>query len=129
MPTRTLEEVVDTHLAAYCEPDGARRLAAIRSVWSPQGRLVDPPFEARGHENISDQAATLLAQFEGHRFERSTVVDAHHDVLRYGWRLVDSTGKAAVEGVDILDLDTDGKIARVVGFFGAQPPAVGESAG
>jgi hypothetical protein len=28
-------------------------------------------------------------------------------------------------GVDFMDLDVDGRIARVVGLFGAEPPARG----
>jgi len=124
MPTASLDHLVDTHLAAYAEPDAAHRLQLLRSVWSTEGRLVDPPFESRGHQGISDQAATLLSQFPGHRFERTTAVDAHHPTLRYGWRLVSPAGAAVVEGIDVADLDVDGRLSRVVGFFGAQPPAL-----
>lgn len=118
-----LEKMVDTHLAAYCDPDAARRLASIRGIWSEGARLVDPPLESAGHAGISDQAATLLAQFPGHRFERSTTLDAHHQFVRYGWRLVNPEGEAVLAGVDFMDLDVDGRIGRVVGFFGAQAPA------
>ena len=115
--------VVDGWLASYADPDAARRTAAIRASWKAEGRLVDPPMEARGHQGISDQAATLLAQFPGHRFERTTAIDAHHQFLRYGWKLVDANGAGVLEGLDVMELDVDGRIARVVGFFGAQPPA------
>lgn len=123
--TASLERLVDTHLAAYCDPDASRRIAAIRDVWSLQGELVDPPLAARGHQGISDQAAALMGQFPGHRFERTTAVDAHHTSARYGWRLVSPQGAPVLEGVDLLDLDVDGRIGRVVGFFGAQAPARG----
>jgi hypothetical protein len=121
----THERLVDTHLAAYCEPDAARRLALIRETWSLEGRLVDPPLEARGHAGIADQAATLLSQFPGHRFERTSALDLHHHFLRYGWRLCNPAGETVLAGVDFMDLDVDGRIARVVGFFGAEPPARG----
>lgn len=121
-PPTALETLVDGHLAAYCEPDAERRQAAIQRLWNLEGRLIDPPFEARGQQGISEQAAALLSHYPGHRFERSTAVDAHHNIARYGWRLLSPAGAAVVEGVDILDLDVDGRISRVVGFFGAQPP-------
>ena len=120
-----IETLVDRHLAAYCDTDASRRAGTIRAIWNNEGRLVDPPFESRGHQGISDQAATLLSQFPGHRFERTTAVDAHHQTLRYGWRLVSPAGAAVVEGIDVADLDVDGRLCRVVGFFGAQPPALG----
>lgn len=116
-----LEQGVDAWLAAYGDSDAGRRLAAIRAVWHAQGHLIDPPMEARGHQGISDQAATLQSQFPGHRFERSTAIDAHHQSLRYGWKLLDGNGAAVLEGVDVVDLDVDGRFLRVVGFFGAQP--------
>ena len=117
------ERLVDTHLAACCEPDAARRLALIRETWSVEGRLVDPPLEARGHAGIADQAATLLSQFPGHRFERTSALDLHHHFLRYGWRLCNPAGETVLAGVDFMDLDVDGRIARVVGFFGPEPAA------
>jgi hypothetical protein len=122
MDTTLIERTVDRHLAAYCDGDAARRTTAIRECWNPEGRLVDPPLEARGHQGISDQAATLLSQFPRHRFERSTAVDAHHGFLRYGWRLLDAQGASVLEGIDVAELDEGGRLLRVVGFFGAQAP-------
>lgn len=124
MDINAITPLVDGWLAAYADPDAARRLAVIRDSWSLEGRLVEPPLEARGHQGISDLAATLQSQFPGHRFERSTAIDAHHQFLRYGWKLLDGNGAAVLEGVDAVELDVDGRIARVVGFFGAQPPAL-----
>ena len=57
-----IETLVDNWLAAYCDPDAARRLATIREGWHAQGHLIDPPLEAYGHQGISDQAATLQSQ-------------------------------------------------------------------
>ena len=118
MDTPSLERLVDRHLAAYCEPDAGRRIAAIRELWNPEGRLVDPPLEARGHQGIADQAATLLAQFPQHRFARNGAVDTHHGFLRYGWTLLDVSGATVLQGVDFAELDGEGRLVRVVGFFG-----------
>lgn len=123
MSATPLETLVDNWLAAYCQPDAARRLAAIRAVWNEHGHLVDPPLEGRGHQGIADAGGALLAQFPGHAFERSTALDAHHNFLRYGWRLLNHECVAVVEGLDVVELDVDGRLMRVVGFFGAQPPA------
>lgn len=123
------ERLVDAHLAAYCEPDAAARQEAIRRIWSLTGRLVDPPFESRGQDGISELAGMVVSQFPGHRFQRTTALDEHHGFVRYGWKLVNDGGSVAAEGVDILELDVDGRIGRVVGFFGAQPAAISPAAG
>jgi len=119
METNPLEKTVDAWLGAYGDADPQRRLSTIRALWSLEGRLVDPPLEARGHAGISDQAATLLSEFPGHRFERSTAVEAHHQSATYGWRLLNPAGQVVLEGTDFVDLDVDGRLARVVGFFHA----------
>lgn len=124
--TPNTEALVDANLAAYCDPDAARRNAAIARIWHPEGRLVDPPMEALGHKGISAQADKLLAKFPGHRFRRTTAVDLHHEFVRYGWVLEAPDGKPAITGTDFVHLDVDGRLMVVVGFFGelAQRPSV-----
>lgn len=119
---RPIETLVDAHLAAYGEPDAQARRRAIQSLWNASGRLVDPPMESAGHAGISDQAATLLAQFPGHTFRRTTAVDLHHGFARYGWALHNPQGEAVLEGEDFVVQDVDGFLLTVVGFFGALAP-------
>lgn len=117
--TTALEALVDTHLAAYCDPDAAARQAAIARVWHAEGRLVDPPLAASGHAGIHQQAATLLQHYPGHVFARTTPVDGHNEFARYGWALRSPAGGDVLRGVDFVTLDVDGRIAQVVGFFEA----------
>jgi hypothetical protein len=122
LPVADLTTTVDTHLAAYCEPDKATRDAAIAAVWAADGALVDPPLTGEGHAGISDLAAAVQSQFAGHTFRRVSDIDAHHDVLRYAWELVGPDGAVAVSGLDVA-LVGDGRLQRVVGFFGELAPA------
>src|SRR4051794_34951485 len=69
---------IDTYLAAWNEPDPARRAGLIEQVWAADGRLIDPPLAAEGHNGISDMAAALQGQFPGHRFRRASGIDEHH---------------------------------------------------
>jgi SnoaL-like domain len=114
---------VDTYLAAWNESDPARRAGLVEQVWAPDGQLIDPPLAAEGHAGISDLHAALQGQFPGHRFRRSSAVDAHHDRLRFGWELVGPDGAVALAGLDVGELAGDGRLRRVVGFFGDLPAA------
>lgn len=113
-----LGAVVDAHLAGYCEPDPGRRRDLLAAVWTGDGELLDPPIDGRGVEAIAGLVDIVLAHYPGHRFERTTVVDAHHGHARYGWRLVGPDGTVAVEGLDVARVDEGGRLASVVGFFG-----------
>lgn len=115
-----LTNTIDTYLDAYGEPDGARRSDLIERVWVRDGQLVDPPLDATGHDAISAMAEAVQSQFPGHRFRRSSDVDAHHGFARYGWELVAADGTVTVSGMDVVELAGD-RLARVVGFFGALP--------
>jgi hypothetical protein len=116
--TTTITSVVDTHLEAYGEPDADRRTTLLEAAWAPEGRLVDPPAVGEGRDGISALAEAVQQQFPGHRFRRSSAVDAHNDVLRYAWELVAPDGSVALAGVDVGQVGEDGRLRQVAGFFG-----------
>ena len=120
-PVAHLTQVIDTHLEAYCLADAARRAELVARVWDPAGSLVDPPFDGTGHEAIAGMTDVVLTHYAGHRFERTTAIDAHHGIARYGWALVGPDGSAAVTGTDVAEIGPDGRLVRVVGFFGELP--------
>lgn len=121
VPTSDLTTTIDAWLDAYGEPDEARRGALIAQVWAPAGTLADPPLEGTGHAEISGLAAAALQKFPGNRFRRTSGVDAHRGYARYSWALVGPDGQVAVEGMDVAQVDGDGKLLRVAGFFGDLP--------
>ena len=123
LDTATLTQTIDTYLDAYGEADKARRDELIAQVWSADGRLLDPPLDGQGHAAISELTNVVHTHFPGHTFRRTTAVDSHHDVARYGWELVGPDGAVAVAGLDVAEFGTDGKIVRVLGFFGDLQPA------
>jgi hypothetical protein len=45
-------------------------------------------------------------------------VDLHHGRLRFAWKLTDASGRTVVEGIDFCELAPDGRLRRIVGFFG-----------
>lgn len=126
MTESTLTDIdasVDAHLAGYCEPDPARRLEILAGVWSPDGRLVDPPFEAASPAGIAALVDSVLTHYPDHTFRRTTNVELHHEFARYGWELVAPDGSVAVTGTDVVTLDAEGRLATIVGFFGDLTPA------
>lgn len=115
--------VVDAWLVTYTDADVARRQEMIAQIWTPEAALVDPPFDGTGHDAISGMVDVVLTHYAGHTFRRTTKVDAHHGFARYGWEMVGPDGAVALAGTDVARLDATGKLAGVVGFFGALEPA------
>jgi hypothetical protein len=116
-----LTTTIDLYLSAWNEPDPVRRVELIEQVWAADGRLIDPPVAAEGHQAISDTASALQAQFPGFRFQRSSGIDAHHGQLRFAWELVSPDGAVALSGIDVGEVNADGRLQRITGFFGELP--------
>ena len=116
-----LTSLIDNHLAAYADPDTSRRSTTVQRIWAEGGQLIDPPLAATGHAGIVQQAAQLQGQFPGHRFVRSSGIDHHHGMLRYTWQLVAPDGRPVLDGLDIAQVDADGRLQQVTGFFGPLP--------
>ena len=113
-----LTKTIDIHLQAYTEADEAKRASLVAEVWACDGALVDPPFAGAGHDEIAGMGATLLSQFPGHTFRRTSAIDAHHQFARYGWDLVAPDGNVVLNGMDVIEVDDGGKLKGIVGFFG-----------
>ena len=116
-----VDTVIDTYMDAYSEPDTARRAALVAKTFTADGELIDPPIDGKGHAGITEMMGAVLGHYPDHRFRRTTGIDAHHNVARYGWELVDTAGTVALNGTDVAEFDDGGAISRVLGFLGDLP--------
>ncbi len=123
--TTDITATIDSHLEAYALADADRRNSLVAANWNADGELIDPPLQGRGHSEISALADAVLTHFAGHRFVRTTAVDAHNGFARYGWDLVGPDDAVAMSGIDVVQFDDAGKLLRIVGFFGPMQPVAG----
>ena len=122
MPT-DLHAVIEAYGAAWAETDADIRLALLDTAWSDAGVYQDPTGEAHGRQELCDHIAGFHGRFPGARLEITSGLDAHHDKLRFGWKITHADGSDLVAGTDFAVLAADGRIASVTGFFGPLPPA------
>ena len=113
---------IDTYMDAYSESDSALRAELVARTFTSNGELIDPPIDGKGHAGITEMMGAVLGHYPDHRFRRTTGIDAHHNVARYGWELVGTAGAVALTGTDVAEFADDGAISRVVGFLGDLPP-------
>jgi hypothetical protein len=117
-----LEQTISTYCDAWGESDPGRRRALLATVWADDGTYTDPTVHLVGVDALVAHITTVLAKRPGAVIERTTAVDGHHAVARFGWRVVLADGRKLPEGIDFVELTDDGKISRIVGFFGAMAP-------
>lgn len=113
------EQVIDTYCAAWSDPDPARRREILGRVWADGATYTDPTVHASGLDELLAHVGTVVAARPGARVVRTSRVDAHHDLARFAWHVVLADGATLPEGLDLAELTPDGRIRRVVGFFGS----------
>ena len=121
--TTNTEATIERYLETWNEADDARRAEQSTDVWAVDGRLVDPLLDATGAEAIAAAIGALRDQMPGHTLTRTTELDVHHDVARFGWTVNAPDGTVAVAGIDVVTFAPDGRIQSAVGFFGEAVPA------
>jgi hypothetical protein len=112
---------VDAYMAMWNEVDATRRWELVQRAWSETGRYQDPVQACEGQAALSELVANVHAQFPGYRFRRISEIDWHHDQIRFAWEFVAPDGRVTLTGIDIGCMGEDGRLTRVVGFFGPLP--------
>ena len=116
-------QVIEAYAAAWCEPDEGARRRLLERVWADDGTYTDPLSHVAGREALVQHIGAFHQQAPGARIVRASGIDAHHGLLRFGWTVFGATAPplAGLEGIDFGELAPDGRLGRIVGFFGPLP--------
>ena len=113
-----VSELIALYNRAWSEPDYALRQKLLEQIWADDGTYTDPTAHVAGRNALVDHIGALFEQFPGAYFVVTSGIDSHHGKFRFTWRMVLADGEVFLEGVDFGELNSDGKLHRIVGFFG-----------
>lgn len=116
-----VETLVDAHLAAFSTTDADERTRLVTRAYAPEGHFADPLFAATGHDEILALAASVPELYPGHAFRRTSPIDLHHAHARYAFAFSAEDGTVVIEGTEVAQVGADGRLVRVIGFFGPLP--------
>ena len=114
--------VVVKYLAAWNEAEAASRQTLLEQCWADGAVYVDPNVELTGREALMRHISKVQAARPGARLEFMSGIDVHHNVVRFLWRLVRPDGTCGDTSIDFGEIGPDGRLIKMVGFFGAAPP-------
>jgi len=112
---------VEAYVAAWNEPDATARMKILQRCWAEDAAYLDPNADLRGREALCAHITKVQAGRPGARIELMSGIDLHHNVVRFLWRLVRGDGSAGDVSIDFGEVDGNGKLAKIVGFFGDAP--------
>ena len=116
--TMSVDGVIATYCAAWNETDPVKRDKILQEVWDDDATYTDPTVHTVGRAALVAHISTVCARFPGSTIVMTSAIDVHHNVLRFTWKRVLADGSERPEGIDFGEIAGDGKIRRIVGFFG-----------
>lgn len=114
----SLTVLVDAYCDVWCEPDPETRRQKLALVCSPSATYTYPTVHATNGDELLAHIAKVLARRPGAKVMRTSAIDEHHGCIRFAWHVVQADGTALPKGIDFMDVASDGKIQRIIGFFG-----------
>ncbi len=115
------EAAITDYCAAWSVADPVARDRLLARVWAADGVYSDADTApAKGRAALSDVIAKFQREYPGTHFQCSAP-QMHHRAMRVTWILLQRDGTEVTHGVDIYDMAPDGRIQRIVGFFGDSP--------
>ncbi len=104
-----IEKVADRYIAVWNEPNADSRREAVAGLWIEDGTYTDPLVAVEGHQDIEGVISGVRKQFPGYVFRLTGNADAHHNVVRFRWKLVpEESDGSVVEGFDVAVVSDDG---------------------
>lgn len=115
------EKLIAAYCAVWNESDPAERDRMLQAVWADDATYMDPTVHTIGRQELVEHIGKVLARYPGSKIVMTSGVDMHHGVLRFTWKKLLADGTSLPEGTDFGEISPDGKLRRIIGFFG--PPA------
>lgn len=101
--------------------------AALAECWADTGSYTDPATDPIvGVDALARHIHGFTQQFPDAALAPTSAVDTHHLVGRFSWVITSPTPMIAggddlgteIPGLDFVEFTEDGRIQRIVGFFG-----------
>ena len=113
-----LTAAVDAFFAAWSEKDEGRRRSALAAVAADDVAFADAFSCTAGIDDLVHHLAAAQMHMPGVVLERSGDVRQCQGTAVVDWIAKGPDGAARGRGTNVLLLDPDGRLARVVGFWG-----------
>ena len=105
------QALADCYVAAWNEPDAARRSSAIAALWAPDalGRSGVAGYAARTKLTLAGPGKS--ARREGIRYRAAPTARLRGDVVTFRWEMLVADSETVLAGgLEFLIVDDDGRI-------------------
>lgn len=108
---------MDRWFATWSEPDATTRDAALAAVGSVDIRVLDKFSAVEGRDEVKAHLDAVHRFMPGMRLERRGEIRHCQWHVLADWVVIGSSGQEQGGGTSLFELDADGCIAKVAGFW------------
>lgn len=112
------EQTLQDYLEAWNEPDEATRRKLLEGCWAEDAIYTDPSVHVEGREALVHHARKFAERWPGAHVALTSGIEEHHGMMCFTWHVVGVDGEPLRHGIDFAELAPDGRLQRIVGFFG-----------
>jgi hypothetical protein len=123
-----VDSTLADYFAAWNETDAAERRALLGRCLSDDAELIDPTGHWQGIAGLSERIGNYHSSAPGTAVVSASGVDEHNGIERYAWKIVDASGNELMEGLDVAERNSAGRLQRIVMFHGPLPAAAAADA-
>ena len=114
-----MDPIIKLYDDAWNVSDEDERRRLLEGALTDDCELVEPRGRFTGREAVFDRITGFVSRFPGARVDITTDLDEHNGFARYEWRITDGAGAPVLDGLDVVERAADGRLRRIVMFFGA----------
>lgn len=121
--TDELRHIIAAWEAAWSEPDDSARRRLLEHALVDDAMLVGsaPIGKRDGVDEINAFLGSFLPERCPHgRIVNTSAIEELHGFLRYTWTIY-SGDDIELEGMDVAEIAPDGRLCRIITFFGLTP--------
>ncbi len=118
-----MDDAIATYFRAWNEQDAHQRRRLLERCLTDDAVLVDPTGRWEGVAGLVDRIGRYQSSAPETEVVTASGVDAHNDLVRYAWKIMDRQGDDIIEGIDVAERAGDGRLKRILMFHGPLPPA------
>ncbi len=110
------------YLDAFVERDASRRLALLEQGLTPSAEIRGPTRVFSGYAEISEKIDGFQKNWPACRLVLASGVVCFTNAGHFAMAIVGADGAVMASGHSVAKLSADGRIERVLAFWGPQPP-------
>lgn len=110
------------YLDAFVEHDSARRLVLLEEGLTPNAEIWGPQRVFAGYAEVSEKIDGFHRNWPNCSLVLASGMVCFKNTGHFAKAIVDAEGSVLASGHSVMELAQDGRISRVLAFWGPPPP-------